>query len=172
MPRSTAGGLLIPWTFTRYPDLVPESYPLFDKLRAQIAQGFGPSPLGEHLGFQFVDLQVGQVTIKLPITPPVLNSMGYLHGGTMAALADTALGFAAFTMLQEGESTTTAEFKINFVRPVFSGTITCIGRVLKHGRQQTLLEAEMFNEEGKLVAKALGTTWTLRGEATQNRRHD
>jgi acyl-coenzyme A thioesterase PaaI-like protein len=88
----------------------PQNPALFHKLKAQIEQGYMPTPLGDTLGMRFVSLEIGKVVVDLPVSAKVLNSMNYLHGGSMAALADTTMGFAAFTVLEEGEATTTMEF--------------------------------------------------------------
>lgn len=149
----------------------PEATPI-QKLKQLIAEGTTPSPLGETLGFRFLEIAEGTVTIEMTVQEHVLNSMNYLHGGAIAALADTAMGFAAITMLQAGETTTTTEFKINFVRPVFDGAIQCKATVLKHGRVLTLIECEVFDDRRKLIAQALGTCMTLRGEAAKDRSHE
>jgi uncharacterized protein (TIGR00369 family) len=149
----------------------PKDPELFLRLKQQIDEGYMPTPLGETLGMRFISLEIGRVVVDLPVTQKVLNSMNYLHGGAMAALADTTMGFAAFTVLERGEATTTMEFKINFLRPVFEGTVRCTATVLKGGQTAKVIESETVDEQGRLICKAIGTWIRLQGDQTKGRSH-
>jgi uncharacterized protein (TIGR00369 family) len=97
------------------------------------------------------------------------NPMGTLHGGVLCDLADAAMGFAFASMLAEGESFTTLELKINYLRPVRRDHLTATARVVSRGRTVGLVECEVTEGKGKLVARATSTCLVLRGDAATGR---
>jgi uncharacterized protein (TIGR00369 family) len=90
--------------------------------------------------------------------------MGTLHGGVLCDIADAAMGLAYASALDEDESFTTLELKINFLKPVWTGRLRALGRVVKMGRTVGLVECDVTDESGALVARASSTCLTLRGE--------
>jgi uncharacterized protein (TIGR00369 family) len=97
------------------------------------------------------------------------NPMGTLHGGILCDIADAAMGIAYASNLEDGESFTTLELKINFLKPVWNARLRATGRVIKQGRTVGMVECDITDEEGKLVARATSTCLTLRGEQAQGR---
>lgn len=98
------------------------------------------------------------------------NPMGTLHGGILCDLADGAMGMACASLLEEGESFTTLELKINFLRPVRDAKLEARAKAVHAGRTQVYLECEVVTvPEGKLVAKANSTCLVLRGELAKGR---
>jgi uncharacterized protein (TIGR00369 family) len=95
--------------------------------------------------------------------------MGTLHGGILCDLADAAMGMAYASTLEEGETFTTLELKINFLKPVRSGRLVAVGRTVKTGRTVGLVECDVTDEKERLVARASSTCMTLRGEAAAGR---
>ena len=92
------------------------------------------------------------------------NPIGTVHGGFLATFADEVMGSCMATTLKEGESFTTAELKINYMKPVSKGeTITGEGFVVRRGRNIGFLEAKVANSSGDLVATATSTVVLLRG---------
>src|SRR5438105_13613557 len=96
--------------------------------------------------------------------------MGTLHGGVLCDVADAAMGMAWAATLGEGETFTTLELKINFLRPVWTGRLTTTGRVVQGGRTIGLLECDVVDGQGRLVARASSTVMTLRGAQAAGRR--
>jgi len=95
------------------------------------------------------------------------NPMGTLHGGVLCDVADAAMGMAYAATLGEGETFTTLELKINFIRPVWTGRLVATGHVVHAGRTVGLVECDVVDDEARLVARATSTCMTLRGrEAT------
>ena len=90
------------------------------------------------------------------------NPMGTLHGGVYCDLADAAMGYAYAATLAEGESFTTVELKINFLRAVREAILTAEARVVKAGSSLGYVECEVKDERGRLVAKAASTCMKLR----------
>jgi uncharacterized protein (TIGR00369 family) len=95
--------------------------------------------------------------------------MGTLHGGVLCDVADAAMGVAYASTLREGESFTTLELKINFLRPFRTGKLIATGRVVKTGRTIGLAECDVTDTEGRLIARAMSTCMTLRGESSEGR---
>lgn len=95
--------------------------------------------------------------------------MGTLHGGILCDIADSAMGMAYASTLGEGESFTTLELKINFLRPVTSARLTAEGTIVQQGRTTGMAECSVTDERGRLIAKATCTCLTLRGEQAKGR---
>jgi uncharacterized protein (TIGR00369 family) len=93
------------------------------------------------------------------------NPMGTLHGGVICDIADAAMGMAFATTLDDGQSFTTVEFKVNFLRPVIKAHLVATAKVISRGKTLGLVECEVVNSEGKLVAKAASTCIVLKTQA-------
>jgi uncharacterized protein (TIGR00369 family) len=79
------------------------------------------------------------------------------------------MGIAYATTLEAGESFTTLELKINFLKPVWRARLRAIGKVVKKGRTVSLIECDVLDENDALVARASSTCMTLRGDQAQGR---
>jgi uncharacterized protein (TIGR00369 family) len=101
--------------------------------------------------------------------PQHANPMGTLHGGILCDVADAAMGTAVATTLNEGETLTTIELKINFLKPVWSAKLTATGKVVRRGRTICLVECDVTDEKGSLVARASSTCMILSGEMAAGR---
>ena len=97
------------------------------------------------------------------------NPMGTLHGGVLCDVADAAMGMAYAATLDEGETFTTLELKINFLKPVREGRLVATGRVVKGGRTVGLVECDVLDDKERLVARASSTCMTLRGAQAAGR---
>jgi len=95
--------------------------------------------------------------------------MGTLHGGILCDLADAAMGVTFASTLATGESFTTLELKINFLRPVWDALLTADAHVVSRGRTVGLVECKITDEKNRLIAKATSTCMVLAGEAAKNR---
>ncbi len=124
-------------------------------------------PVAKLIGFRPTSIEPGKAVFELEAGPQHANPMGTLHGGIICDVADAAMGTAHASTLGEGESFTTLEMKINFLRPFWSGTLIATGRVVKAGRTIGLVECDVTDTEGRLVARASCTCMTLRGESSR-----
>lgn len=95
--------------------------------------------------------------------------MGTLHGGVLCDIADAAMGMAYSSYLDEGESFTTLELKINFLKPIWKARLRAVGRVVKPGRTVGLVECDVMDEQGSLVTRATSTYMTPRGDQARGR---
>lgn len=146
-----------------------QSFPVYERLLAALAEGNQLMPLAGTLGFRLVSIQPGEAVFELEVTHNHHNPMGTLHGGVLCTVADSAMGIAHQSTLQDGESSTTLELKINFLRPVWTGKLRAVGKITKGGRTISLAECEVFDEAERLVAKASSTCMTLRGDQAEGR---
>ena len=121
------------------------------------------------IGFTCTSIDLGHSVMEMDADARHANPMGTLHGGILCDLVDAAMGCAYASRLGEGETFTTLELKINFLRAVTSGTLTAEGVVLQRGRTIGLAECTVTDEQGRMVAKASSTCMTLRGERAQGR---
>ncbi len=92
-----------------------------------------PPPVAELIGFDVVEAGGGECTMRLEAQERHANPMGTLHGGILCDIADGAMGMAFFSSLEEGETFTTLELKINYLRP-FWGRCLRTGRSSRAGR--------------------------------------
>ncbi|SRR6266404_2013905 len=126
-------------------------------------------PISELIGFEVSEASEGQVVVVLQAGTRHFNPMGTVHGGILCDIADAAMGIAFATTLSPGESFTTVELKINFLRPVRQAQLRAEGRVVQRGRTIGYVECEITDENGKLVAKSNSTCLVLRGEQAAGR---
>jgi uncharacterized protein (TIGR00369 family) len=136
--------------------------------RWQTGEG-APPPIAQLIGFRLVAVDSGEAIIEFEAGEAHANPMGTLHGGVLCDVADAAMGIAFASALDEGESFTTLELKINFLKPVWNAKLKAIGRIVKSGRVIGLVECDVTDEKGSLVARASSTCMILRGEQAQGR---
>jgi uncharacterized protein (TIGR00369 family) len=139
-----------------------------EAMRRQGVGGFAP-PVAQLLGMRAVDFEEGRAVLELDADARHANPMGTLHGGVLCDLADLAMGVACYSTLESGESFTTLELKINFLKPVWRGRLTARAQVKKGGRTTALLECVISDHKGSLVAFATSTCLILRGDAARGR---
>jgi uncharacterized protein (TIGR00369 family) len=140
-----------------------------DLLRQTLRGEVPPPPVASLIGFTLRSIEPGHAVIELEASQRHANPMGTLHGGVLCDIADAAMGMAYAATLGEGETFTTLEMKINFLRPMWAGLLTASGRVVHGGRTVGLAECEVRDERGRLVAHATSTCMTLRGVAAAGR---
>jgi len=119
-------------------------------------------PAGRLIGFVMKSVEPGRAVFEMEVDERHHNPMGTLHGGIYCDLADAAMGFAYAATLAEGETFTTIELKINFLRAVRKGSLTAEAKVVKAGGTLGYIECEVKDQTGKLVAKATSTCMKLR----------
>jgi uncharacterized protein (TIGR00369 family) len=148
------------------PEPVPE---MFDRFHAA-SNGRPPKPpIAELIGFEAVEVQIGRAVVEFHADERHTNPMGTLHGGVLCDIADFAMGAAYVSTLGVGESFTTLELKINFLKPFWKGRLRAVGTVIRRGKTVGLVECEVLDDDDQLVAKASSTCMTLRGIQAQGR---
>ena len=105
------------------------------------------------IGIEVDEIEVGHVRMHLPLREELLAPNGYLHAGTVVALADSACGYGCIASLPDGASGfTTIELKTNFLGTALSGTLTCESKRIHGGRTTQVWDAAVRDESGKTLA--------------------
>lgn len=134
-----------------------------------IAGELPPPPVGELVGMRLVEVAADRAVFEMNASRRHTNPMGTLHGGILCDLVDGAMGVAFASGLLEGESFTTLELKINFLKPIWEATLRAEATVVRRGRVVGLVACDVSDESGSLVAHATSTCMTLRGEKAEGR---
>ncbi|MGH9865911.1 MAG: PaaI family thioesterase [Candidatus Acidiferrales bacterium] len=122
-----------------------------------LGRRFHFSNTARQFGFRLDDAGPGRAVLKMKVLPKHKQIHGVVHGGVLASIADTAGGLATYLSLPPGSRTATVEMKINFLEPVQRGTIFAEARVIRLGKYLAVVECDVADDRGKLVAKALMT---------------
>ena len=129
-----------------------------------------PPPIARTIPFRVIRIEPGGCTVEASTDPATqANPMGTIHGGVFCTIADAAMGIAHWIGLEEGESFTSIDFRINFFRPVWRDTLTVTAKVINGGRTVSYYACDIVRADGKLVAHATSSIMTLRGTAAQGR---
>jgi len=115
-----------------------------DRIRASFAQ----QSLMQTFGARLADLAPGRVVLEAPISVGARQQHGAGHAGLTFALADTAAGYAALTLMPEGREVMTVEAKINLLAPCLGDRLIARGEVARAGRRLTVCRAEVFALRG------------------------
>jgi len=142
---------------------------LLERVQAMIRGEASAPPVARLVGFQIVEVSPGRAVFAMEAGPQHANPMGTLHGGILCDIADAAMGVAYASTLEEGETFTTLELKINFLKPVWNARLRAEAHVVKRGKTVGLVECDVVDETGSLVARASSTCLTLSGEKAAGR---
>ncbi len=125
--------------------------------RARALLEAAPAGWMETLGARISEAEPGRVVLELVAGPQHRHGGGVVQGGVITQIADAAMGMSLATLQEDGVWNTTIELKINFIRPAVEGRLRAVGRVIE--MRQTLLfsEADVFDEKGRLIARASST---------------
>ncbi len=142
---------------------------MLDGMQAMLRGETPPPAAATLLGMRLASFAAGEALVELDATSAHGNPMGTVQGGIIAAIADAAMGWAYMTTLGEGESYTTVEMKINFLRAVRASRLSARARVKNAGRTLGLIECDVLDPDGKLVAHAVSTCMILRAAPSDGR---
>jgi uncharacterized protein (TIGR00369 family) len=142
--------------------------PLDAASEARVRASFARQGLMQHLGAALTEVGAGMVKIRMPYRSELTQQHGYFHAGATSAIADTAGGYAGFSLFPEDSSVLTIEFKINLVAPAQGDFLEAVGTVLRSGRTLTICQMEVFGVTGQdrtLVAVGQQTLMCMHGKA-------
>ena len=114
------------------------------------------------IGARLTAVEPGATEIALPYREDLTQQKGFVHGGIIGMIADTACGYAAFSLMPADCSLVTVEYKINILAPA-RGSLVARGEVVKAGRSLTVARAEVYAEGGKHIASMQQTLMMLAG---------
>jgi uncharacterized protein (TIGR00369 family) len=109
------------------------------------------------LGISVVRARRGEVELACVPTDAHLNLQGFVHGGVIATLADTAMGLAVRSAVDAGRRHVTIEIGARYLRPVRPGPLAAIGRTVRVGSSVAFATAEVRGQDERLLATATGT---------------
>lgn len=133
-----------------------------DRIRASFAKQGLMATLGAKLG----EVSPGAVEIELRPSPAISQQHGFVHAGAVTAIADSAAGYAALSLMPPDRGVLSTEYKINLLAPAVGDRIIARGRVVRAGRTLTVAQTEVFAEAGgeeKLIALLTATMIALEG---------
>jgi uncharacterized protein (TIGR00369 family) len=141
---------------------VPQDPGFAARVRASFARQKAMALIGASLSV----VEPGRVEIALPFREDLTQQKGYVHGGILGMIADSACGYSAFSLMPADCSLVTVEYKINILTPAV-GSLVAKGQVVKPGRTLTVARAEVFSADGKHVASMQQTLMMLAGTPDQ-----
>ncbi len=142
---------------------------MLDSMQMMVRGELPPARVATMIGFRLVSAQPGEAVVELEANERHANPMGTLHGGILCDIADAAMGVAYACTLEDGETFTTLEMKINFLKPIWKARLRAAARVVKQGRTIGLVECDVIDDKQSLVARASSTCMTLRDQQAQGR---
>ncbi len=127
---------------------------------AQVRESFARQTFMTLIGGGIVSLAPGACAVAVRARPDLCQQRGFLHGGVTTAIADTAAGFAAYSLMPPNSAPLTVELKINLMSPAVGERFVAAAHVLRAGRTLTVVEVDVTAEGGKapkLIARMLAT---------------
>lgn len=128
--------------------------------REEILSSFQSQGLMSNFQASVKEVQWGHVVLEMPHSSSITQQHGFFHGGVVGALADSACGYAALSIVKPGHAGLTAEYKINLLSPADGDTLIAVGKVLKPGNRLIVCQGDVFIEKAgqrKLCATMLMT---------------
>jgi uncharacterized protein (TIGR00369 family) len=140
--------------------------PLNSSFAADVVNNFAQQAVMKLMGARLGRVEPGIVEIELPFRSDLTQQNGYLHAGVITTVADSAAGYAAYTLMPAGARVLSIEFKVNLLRPARGELFVARAEVIKAGRTLTVVRADVFasseNSEKEKVATMQGTMMCLR----------
>lgn len=126
----------------------------------EVRKSFAQQSIMQLIGAELTRIEPGMVEISLPYRRDLTQQDGYLHAGILTTIADSAAGYAAYSLMPAGASVLSVEFKVNLLRPAQGEKFLARAEVVKPGKTLTVVRADVFGIRGgerTLVATLLGT---------------
>lgn len=130
-----------------------------EQLRSLAEGHTPPPPMSSHIGLELVSVSDGEVVMTAQPDESHYNPVGSVHGGFFATLLDSAAGCAVHSTLPAGVGYTSLELKVSFLRPITAdtGIVTAHGWVTRRGRSASFAEADIRDDQGRVLATASTT---------------
>lgn len=141
---------------------------------ADVSRSFARQPIMNLIGAKLSLVEPGVVEITLPYRADLAQQHGYLHAGVVTTIADSACGYAAYSLMPAGSEVLSVEFKVNMLRPAQGVEFVARAEVIKTGRTLTVVRADVFGMDDKgnreLVATMQGTMICLQKNPAQSQK--
>ncbi len=135
---------------------------------ARVRDSFARQPFMRHVGAVLEIVEPGYCEIHMPYRPELTQQHGYVHGGALATIADSAAGYAAFSLMAAESSVLTVEYKLNLLRPGDGELFIAKGTVVKPGRSLTVVNGDVFAVKDGRELMCLTSIQTLMSLAGQS----
>lgn len=132
----------------------------------RVRASFGKQQLMRTIGAVLEEVSPGRVAIRLPFREDLTQQHGFLHAGAVAAVADSACGYAALTLMPADAAVLSIEFKVNMLAPAKGDSIVARAEVIRSGRTIVVCRSDVHavtGAEEKLVAAMQGTMMAVTG---------
>jgi uncharacterized protein (TIGR00369 family) len=113
------------------------------------------------IGARLVRVEPGRVDIELPVRDEIGQQHGFVHGGVVAMIADSAGGYAAFSLMPADASVLTVEYKVNMLAPAQGDVLIARGEVLKAGRSLSVVRADVWARTGERESRVAAMQQTM-----------
>jgi uncharacterized protein (TIGR00369 family) len=135
-------------------------------MQEEIKQSFAKQTIMGLIGAKLTRVEPGIIEITLPYRPDLAQQHGYLHAGIVTTIADSACGYAAYSLMAPKSEVLSVEFKVNLLRPAKGETFLAVAEVVKAGKTLTVVRADVFGmdheDRRELIATMLGTMICIR----------
>jgi uncharacterized protein (TIGR00369 family) len=138
----------------------------------RVAESFARQGLMKHFGAELVLLQPGEVHIRVPFRAELTQQHNYFHAGVTGAIADSACGYAAYTLMPADSSVLTVEYKMNLLAPADGDELIARARVVRSGKTLKICSADVFarrNGDENHCATMLSTVMCMAGKSDMPR---
>lgn len=142
------------------------------EFKLRVEEGFARQGLMKHLGAELVSLQPGGAEIRVPFRSELTQQHDYFHAGVTGAIADSACGYAAYTLMAADSSVLTVEYKMNLLAPADGDELIARARVVRSGKTLKICSADVFVLKGGAenhCATMLSTIMCMAGKADRAR---
>jgi len=142
------------------------------EFKSRVRESFSRQGLMKNLGAELADLGAGSAEIRVPFRMELTQQHGYFHAGVSGAIADSACGYAAYTLMPADSSVLTVEYKMNLLAPADGEKLMARARVLRSGRTLKICTADVYVEKnGSEVhcATMLATIMCLPGKSDRGK---
>lgn len=132
----------------------------------RVRESFDLQGAMRHVGARLLKVEPGHVEIGVELRPELTQQHGFMHGGVVAMVLDSACGYSAFSLMPSDCGVLTIEFKINFVAPARGQRLRMVGQVIKPGRTVNVVEGRAWVLDGdqeRLCATMAATMMTVTG---------
>ena len=133
----------------------------------KVRESFAAQTLMQFIGATITRVEAGEVEIELPYRTNLTQQNGYLHAGIVTTIADSACGYAAFSLMPEKADVLTVEYKVNLLSPAIGDLFVATARVLRAGRTLSVVQSDVLaisENNHKQVATMLATVMCLESE--------
>ena len=139
---------------------MPKFEPKDPEFEAKVRESFGKQTAMQSLGAVISRVKPGEVEIEMPYRADFTQQHGFVHGGIVTAIVDSACGYAALSLSAPETAVLTVEYKVNFLAPAKGDRLLARGEVVRPGSTVTVCKGDVVACDGgdeKLVASMLTT---------------